>query len=61
VAGIGLSIMLSASAGVETAFARLRAFAYANDQPLSQVAAAVIAQRIRFHPDLQPDAGASAG
>jgi len=48
-----VSVQLGVS--VETAFIRLRAFAYANDQPLSQVAATVVHRRLRFDPDPVPE------
>lgn len=45
--------MIIAQVGVTAAVAliRLRAYAYANDQRLRDVAANVVARRLRFHPD----------
>jgi len=49
--------MIIAQAGVSAAVAliRLRAYAYANDQRLRDVAASVVARRLRFHPDAGAD------
>jgi hypothetical protein len=41
--------------GIEEAFIRLRAYAYAQDRRLSEVAADVVNRRLRFPPDPQPD------
>lgn len=53
--------MIIAQLGVTAAVAliRLRAYAYANEEPLRDVAASVVARRIRFHRDDIPndDAG----
>ncbi|GAA3277209.1 ANTAR domain-containing protein [Dactylosporangium vinaceum] len=52
--------MIIAQAGVSATVAliRLRAYAYANDQRLRDVAASVVARRLRFHPDAETVAGA---
>ena len=52
--------MIIAQAGVSAAVAliRLRAYAYANDQRLRDVAASVVARQLRFHPDTEAVAGA---
>ena len=44
-------------AGIADAFARLRAYAYVNDLPLSDVARDIVARRLRLRPDpdLSPD------
>ncbi len=46
--------MILAQLGIsaEAAFARLRAYAFANDRRLGDVAAAVVARRLRLEPDL---------
>jgi hypothetical protein len=44
---------------VEEAFLRLRAYAYAGDRRLTEVAGDVVARRLRFDPD--PPAGAAGG
>jgi AmiR/NasT family two-component response regulator len=36
--------------GIEDAFARLRARAFANQRPLAELAAEVVARRLRFDP-----------
>jgi hypothetical protein len=48
--------MLTEQLGVSIgdAFARLRAYAYANDLRLSDVAADIVARRLRLHPGLGP-------
>jgi hypothetical protein len=50
--------MIIAQLGVpaETAFARLRAYAYAHDRALGDVARDVVQRRLRFDPD-PPDEG----
>ncbi|MFM9442851.1 GAF and ANTAR domain-containing protein [Streptomyces acidiscabies] len=40
--------------GIEEAFVRLRAYAYAQGRRLSDVAADVVARRLRFPPDAEP-------
>ncbi|MFC4508509.1 MULTISPECIES: ANTAR domain-containing protein [Streptomyces] len=42
--------------GIEEAFVRLRAHAYAQGRRLADVAADVVARRLRFPPDAEPDA-----
>jgi hypothetical protein len=37
--------------GLAQAFARLRAYAYGNDQSLREVAREVVERRLRFEPD----------
>ncbi|WP_433170125.1 GAF and ANTAR domain-containing protein [Actinoallomurus sp. CA-150999] len=44
-------------ASIADALARLRAYAYAQDQRLGDVAAAVLARRLRFGPDGRSDGG----
>jgi ANTAR domain len=39
------------------AFARLRAYAYSQDRRLADVAADIVARRLRLHPDLRQDGG----
>ncbi|GGJ58445.1 GAF domain-containing protein [Streptomyces lacrimifluminis] len=41
--------------GIEEAFVRLRAHAYARGRRLAEVAADVVARRLRFSPDAEPD------
>ncbi|MER8007468.1 ANTAR domain-containing protein [Streptomyces sp. NPDC094149] len=41
--------------GIEEAFIRLRAYAYAQGRRLADVAADVVARRLRFPPDPEPD------
>lgn len=41
--------------GIEDAFVRLRAYAYAQGRRLADVAADVVAHRLRFPPDAEPD------
>jgi len=45
-------IIVQAGIGAAAALVRLRAYAYANDQRLRDVAADVVARRLRFHPDI---------
>jgi len=40
--------------GITEAFVRLRAYAYAHDQRLADVARAIVARRLRLHPDPSP-------
>jgi hypothetical protein len=40
---------------VAVALGRLRAYAYAHDRRLRDVAADVVARRLRFHPDTDTD------
>ena len=47
-----VSVQLGVS--VESAFAQLRAYAFANDRRLSEVATAVVDRRLRFPPDGSP-------
>jgi len=51
--------MISVQLGLSAALAliRLRAYAYANDRRLRDVARDVVARRLRFHPDDNGDAG----
>jgi hypothetical protein len=44
-----ISVQLGVTATV--ALIRLRAYAYANDRALREVAGDVVARRLRFHPD----------
>ena len=46
--------------GIADAFARLRAYAYANDLRLSDVAADFVARRLRLHPGPGPSPESSA-
>ncbi|MCL7429284.1 ANTAR domain-containing protein [Streptomyces sp. YS415] len=41
--------------GIEEAFVRMRAYAYARERRLADVAADVVARRLRFSPDAEPD------
>ncbi|WP_369269561.1 GAF and ANTAR domain-containing protein [Streptomyces sp. R11] len=41
--------------GIEEAFVRLRAYAYVQERRLADVAADVVARRLRFSPDTEPD------
>ncbi|WP_327315827.1 ANTAR domain-containing protein [Streptomyces sp. NBC_01235] len=41
--------------GIDEAFVRLRAHAYAQERRLADVAADVVARRLRFSPDTEPD------
>lgn len=43
--------------GVTEAFARLRAYAYTHDRRLADVAADIVARRLRLHPDAAQDGG----
>lgn len=43
--------------GVTEAFARLRAYAYAHDRRLADVAADIVARRLRLHPGAAQDGG----
>jgi hypothetical protein len=49
--------MLTGQLGVSAgeAFARLRAYAYAQDRRLADVASDIVARRLRLHPDAVPD------
>ena len=49
--------MLTEQLGVSAAqaFARLRAYAYAQDRRLAEVASDIVARRLRLHPDLAQD------
>jgi hypothetical protein len=49
-----ISVQLGLSAAV--ALIRLRAYAYANDRRLRDIARDVVARRLRFHPDDNGDA-----
>jgi AmiR/NasT family two-component response regulator len=40
--------------GIADAFVRLRAYAYANDRRLSDVARDIVARRLRLYPDSSP-------
>jgi ANTAR domain len=40
--------------GIEEALARLRAYAYAHDQPIAEVARDIVARRLRLYPDPVP-------
>ncbi|GGJ87330.1 GAF domain-containing protein [Pilimelia anulata] len=44
-------ILVQAGISAEAAFVRLRAYAYAHDRRLSDVARDVVARRLRFHPE----------
>jgi hypothetical protein len=50
-----LTEQLGVSAG--EAFARLRAYAYAQDRRLADVAGDIVTRRLRLHPDPAPDGG----
>jgi ANTAR domain/GAF domain len=50
-----LTVQLGVSAG--EAFARLRAYAYAQDRRLADVAGDIVARRLRLHRDLDQDGG----
>jgi hypothetical protein len=50
-----LTVQLGVS--VSAAFARLRAYAYTHDRRLADVAADIVARRLRLHPDTMPDGG----
>jgi hypothetical protein len=47
-------ILAQLRVSAETAFARLRAYAYAHDRRLGDVARDVVERRLRFEPDLPP-------
>jgi len=51
--------MLTEQLGVSAseAFARLRAYAYAQDRRLADVAGDIVTRRLRLHPDPAPDGG----
>jgi len=49
------------SVDIEEAFVRLRAYAYARDRSLTEVARDVVARRLRFTPDPPPDLGGQPG
>ena len=51
--------MLTVQLGVSVteAFARLRAYAYTHDRRLADVAADIVARRLRLHPDATQDGG----
>jgi hypothetical protein len=52
-------ILVQLGTSAEAAFARLRAYAYAHDRRLSEVASDVVQRRLRFEPDRpQSDEGA---
>jgi hypothetical protein len=55
--------MVTVQLGVTAAVAliRLRAYAYVHDRRLRDVAADVVARRLRFHPDADADAGGGGG
>jgi hypothetical protein len=48
-------LMVQLGVGIEDAFVRLRAYAYARGRRLADVAADVVARRLRFPPDAEPD------
>jgi ANTAR domain/GAF domain len=47
-------VLAQLGVGADAAFARLRAYAYAHDRRLAEVAADVVARRLRFDPDPLP-------
>ncbi|WP_425315361.1 ANTAR domain-containing protein [Streptomyces viridochromogenes] len=47
--------------GVDEAFVRLRAYAYVQGRRLADVAADVVARRLRFSPDTEPERTATSG
>jgi AmiR/NasT family two-component response regulator len=51
--------MLTGQLGVNIteAFARLRAYAYAENRRLADVASDIVARRLRLHPDPGPEEG----
>jgi hypothetical protein len=55
--------MLTVQLGVTAtaAFARLRAYAYAQDRRLADVAGDIVARRLRLHPDPDPDPAPGGG
>ncbi len=54
-------ILVQLGVSAEAAFARLRAYAYAHDRRLGDVARDVVARRLRFTPDPVPPAPAPGG
>ena len=48
-------ILVQLGVGAEAAFARLRAYAYAHDRRLGDVARDVVERQLRFEPDPSPD------
>lgn len=52
-------ILVQLDTTAEVAFARLRAYAFANDRPMAEVARDVVDRRLRFHPDDPPTGGQS--
>jgi hypothetical protein len=46
-------VLVQLGCGADAAFARLRAYAYANDRRLGDVARDVVERRLRFDPDLE--------
>jgi hypothetical protein len=52
-------ILVQLATTAEAAFARLRAYAYAHDQRLGDVARDVVERRLRFEPDPPPEAARS--
>ena len=54
-----ISVQLSVK--IDEAFVRLRAYAYARDRSLTDVARDVVARRLRFTPDLAADSGGGPG
>jgi len=48
-------ILVQLGVSAEAAFARLRAYAYARNRPLGEVARDVVDRRLRFDPDPPPD------
>jgi ANTAR domain/GAF domain len=54
-------ISVQLSVGIDEAFVRLRAYAYARDRSLTDVARDVVARRLRFTPDLPADLGGQPG
>lgn len=47
--------------GIDEAFVRLRGYSFAQGRRLAEVAADVVARRLRFSPDAEPHAGPDAG
>jgi ANTAR domain/GAF domain len=54
-------ITIQLGVGIEEAFVRLRAYAYARDRSLTEVARDVVARRLRFAPDPPADLGGQPG
>jgi hypothetical protein len=54
-------ISVQLGVGIEEAFVRLRAYAYARDRSLTDVARDVVARRLRFTPDPPADLGGQPG